>query len=361
MTAKAASRAALIRGQATISDVARHAGVSTMTVSRVLNKAPRVSPATRDSVERAIRDLNYVPNQAAKALSASRNMRKVAFLFDIPNAAVLGEMVSAGFAESIQPDVQLLFIKTNAGDDPLRALATIKDLDIRGVILSPPLCDDVRLRLILKESGARVVGIGCGDPDPAFSTIGIDDTRAVYELTSYLLKLGHRRIGLIAGHPRHQSSARRRAGYEAALLDHGIQPDPALQWEGDYTYGSAFGIAEQALALDPPPTAIFASNDDMAAAVLGVARGRGVAVPRALTVCGFDDSEVARMVTPQLTTIRQPVDAMAGWAVRQLTDELDAQARGEEAPVRKVLLDPIIIYRGSDAPPPRVRKSGVAQ
>lgn len=335
----------------TLRDVARRAGVSTMTASRALNQDGGVRPATRDLIARAARELNYVPNREAKALASKQPTHKIAFLFDVPNAAVLGEMVGAGFDEAADANVKLVFMRVRAADDPAATLRAVQTLAIRGVILSPPLCDDARLRVVLVRAGVRIVAIGCGDPDPGLSTIGIDDARAAQELTGYLLQLGHRRIGLIAGHPRHRSSARRRAGYEAALRDFGIQPEPALQWDGDYTFGSALEIAEQALAMDAPPTAIFASNDDMAAAVISVARGRGVAVPRALTVCGFDDSEIALTMSPQLTTVSQPMATMAAWGVGQLAEELAVLARGKPPPVRKVLLDHSIAYRGTDAPP----------
>lgn len=339
------------RKSATLHHVAERAGVSIMTVSRVFNDTARVSATTRERVERAIRELRYVPNQFAKALVTSQKPREVAFLFDTPNAAVLGEMVSTGFKEAAATHIRLLFIRARPEDDPREIIDNIKDLDVRGVILAPPLSDDSRLRLALRNAGVRVVAIGCGDPDPSLSTIGIDDERAAREVTDYLIRIGHQRIGFIAGHPRHRSSARRRRGYEAALVDAGIAVDRALQWEGHYTFGSALAAAEQALSLNPRPTAVFASNDDMAAAVISVARGRGIAVPRSLSVVGFDDSEIAAMMFPQLTTVRVPTDEMVSFGVRQLAAELAALDRGEDPPVTKLLLDHVIVYRDSDAPP----------
>lgn len=264
-----------------------------------------------------------------------------------------GKWSGTGFKEAARLHMRLMFIRVRPEDDSREVIDNIVDLRVSGVILTPPLSDDLRLRLALREAGIRIVATGCGDPDPSFSTIGIDDERAAYELTHYLLRLGHRRIGFIAGHPRHRSSARRRAGYEAALKDSGMTPDKALQWEGHYTFGSALAAAEQALSLEPRPTAIFASNDEMAAAVISVARGRGIAVPRSLSVVGFDDSEIASMIFPQLTTVRLPVDAMVSWAIQQLAAELAAINRGKEPVIEKVLLDHVIAYRDSDAPPDR--------
>lgn len=344
----------------TLRDVAEHAGVSMMTVSRVLNNQPRVSPKTRARVESAIRALDFKPNGAARALAAGvrpasdtsfEPAPKIAFVFDSPNTVFLGEMVSNGFDEATLANVQLVFVKTRAEDDPSHTARSVLSLGVTGVILAPPLSDDARLRLILAEAGLRIVAIGCCDEDPAISTIGIDDSRAAYEMTRYLIQLGHRRIGFILGHPRHRSSARRRAGYEAALRAHGIEPDQRLQWEGRYNFGSAISAAEQALNLQPPITALFASNDDMAAAAISVARARGINVPRGLSVCGFDDSEIALMIFPQLTTVRLPIAEMVRHGVRQLATELYALRHDQPLKIKKLSLEHQIAFRDSDAPP----------
>jgi LacI family transcriptional regulator len=303
-------------------------------------------------VKRAIRELNYFPNHAARRLVERQRSHNIAFLFDTPNAAVLGDMVSTGFTEAVSANAELVFIKTPPDREAAKIRKTLTNLGIEGVILSPPLCDDARLRHALSNAGLRVVAIGSDDRDLPHSTIGIDDRSAACQLTLHLLELGHRRIGFIGGSPRHRSSARRRAGFEAALHEYGLPSDPALQWPGAYTYTSALTGAGEALGSKPRPTAIFAANDDMAAAVISVAKGRGIAVPDSLTVCGFDDSEVAVMVSPQLTTVSQPVGAMARWAVQQLVGELSAIDRGEEPGVSKVVLHHTIVHRGSDAPPP---------
>lgn len=273
---------AISRQSVTLREVADRAGVSMMPVSLVLNHTSRVSLKTRARVETAIRELRYVPNQHAKALVTSQHAHEIAFLFDTPNAAVLGEMVGTGFKEASRSHMRLMFIRVRPEDDLSEVIDNIVDLRVSGVLLSPPLSDDARLRLALREAGVRLVAIGCGNPDPALSTIGVDDERAAKEVSQYLIRIGHRRIGFIAGHPRHGSSARRRRGYESALAQAGIAPDKALEWEGHYTFGSALAAAEQAVSLDPRPTAILASNDNMAAAVISVARGRGVAIPRSL-------------------------------------------------------------------------------
>lgn len=335
----------------TIHDVAAKAGVSLMSVSRVLNNTAHVSTEIRTRVKRAVRELNYVPNFAARRLAERQQSHNIAFLFDTPNAAVLGEMVSTGFAQALSCGAELVFIKITPDREEARIRASLANLGVEGVILSPPLCDQAGLRKALSGAGIRIVAIGSDDKDLPHSTIGIDDNRAAFRLTRHLLELGHRRIGFIGGPQRHRSSARRRSGYEAALFAYGLAPDPSLQWEADYTYSSALAAAGQALSREPRPTAIFAANDDMAAAVMSVASMRNIEVPGSLSVCGFDDSEIALMVSPQLTTVSQPVGAMAQWAVGQLVDELSAIRRGEEPEVCKVVLHHTIVHRESDGPP----------
>jgi LacI family transcriptional regulator len=327
------------------------AGVSPMSVSRALNNGAHVSAEIRARVKRAADELHYIPNHAARRLTERQQSHNIALLFGTPNGAVLGEMVRNSFTEALTSGAELVFVKVQPDCEPVKVRKSLANLGIEGAILSPPLCDHVGLRNALSDAGTRLVAIGSDDSQLPHSSIGIDDTRAAYQLTRHLLGLGHRRIDFIGGSPQHRSSARRRAGYEAALREHGLAPDAAMQWQGNYTYESALAGADEALGSHPRPTAIFAANDDMAAAVITVARSRGIAVPGALTVCGFDDSEIALIVSPQLTTVSQPVGAMAQWAVRQLVGELSAVKRGEEPEVRKVVLRHTIVRRESDVPP----------
>lgn len=338
--------------RATIQDVAANAGVSVMSVSRVLNNGPHVSSEVRACVTRAVSELNYVPNHAARRLVGRQQSHNIAFLFGPPNAAVLGQLVNTGCNEALSCGAELVFIKVPPKREFGKIRKSLVNLGIEGAILPPPLCDHPVLRSALSGAGIRIVAIGNDDRDLPHSSIGIDDKRAAYQLTRQMLALGHRRIGFIGGSPLHRSSARRRAGYEAALIEYGIAPDLSLEWEGEYTYASALVAAGQALSATPRPTAIFAANDDMAAAVISVAKSRGIVVPDMLSVCGFDDSEIALIVSPQLTTVCQPLEEMARWAVRQLISELTAIACGDQPEVNKVVLHHTIVHRESHAFPP---------
>lgn len=324
-----------------------------MTVSRVVNRERGVGPDKRALVERAMRELNYFPNLAAQALAKTELTDKIAFLFDTRDVTALSEMVSVGSDEAARLNVKLVFVRVGRDDDPVCTLRTLEELGVRGVLVSAPLCDDVRLRIVLREAGMRFVAVGSSDSDANLSSIGIDNARAAYELTRYLLRLGHRHIGFIGGNPRYRSSAQRRAGHEAALIEHGIKPDRALQWEAPYTCDSSIAAAD-ALALHPRVTAIIASNDEMAAAVIQMAIGRGIAIPRSLTVCGFDDGEAALAICPRLTMVRRPVAEMVGWGIRQLIDELVALSQGGEPAMKNAVVSHAISYQESDAPPERI-------
>ena len=334
----------------TLRDVARRASISMMSVSRVLNNKGYASQELRAKVERAIRELNYVPNQAAKVLATNQLSRNVAILFDAPSTAVLEEMIAAGYPEAGLSQVQLAFIKVRGFDDPARACATITELGIRGAILSPPLCDDLRLRACLSKAGIRSVAIACGDPNSPISTIGIDDWRAAHALTLHLVEHGHRRIGFVAGHPRQRSSVRRRAGYEAALLEHGLEPEPVSPWEDCDSGQAASFAASQALGSRSRPSAIVAADEAAAAAVVGAAGDRAIVIPQALSLCAFSDIG-GPAVSPPLTTVTQPMGLMASWGIRQLAEELGAVERGQRPEIRRVLFDHDIIHGESVAPP----------
>ena len=171
-------------------------------------------------------------------------------------------------------------------------------------------------------------------------------------MTEHLIAAGHTRIGYIKGHPNQSSSLCRFKGFRAALLEAGIDFDPALAQQGYFTYRSGLNAAEKLLALRSPPTAIFASNDDMAAAVVSVAHRRGLDVPRDLSVVGFDDTSAATMVWPELTTIRQPVAAMADCAVDILLRSIRRKEQGSSVLVDQVVAHQLI-KRDSVASPQR--------
>jgi LacI family transcriptional regulator len=174
-------------------------------------------------------------------------------------------------------------------------------------------------------------------------------------MTEHLTSLGHRQIGFISGHPKHATSALRFAGYRDALKEGGLEYSDEHVAHGDYTYRSGLDAAEQLLSLKSQPTAILASNDDMAAATVAVAHRHGLDVPADLSVCGFDDTPLATAVWPQLTTIHIPIAELSRAAADLLVLAIRAKQIGERLSPKHVVLDYKLIRRQSDAPP-RLRR-----
>ncbi|HEX7856180.1 MAG TPA: LacI family DNA-binding transcriptional regulator [Sphingobium sp.] len=330
----------------TIDDVARRAGVSHMTVSRVLNQDGGVRPATRERVNAAIAKLGFVRNAAARSLAGAPQCR-VALIYSNPSAHYLGELLLGSLAQARESDVELLV-------EPYDGQALVERLvghRIDGVVLPPPLSDDQALLTALNAVGLETVRLATGWTDKYSHSIAIDDESAARAMTIYLLGLGHRRIGFILGDANQTASGLRRQGYEHALRDAGIVPDPCLVVAGDFSFYSGLAATEALLALPQPPTAIFASNDDMAAAAINVAHRLAFSVPRDLTICGFDDTAIARTLWPELTTIRQPVAAMARAAMRLLVESIRGLRSGSEVERQHLLLDFELVERRSTAAP----------
>jgi LacI family transcriptional regulator, galactose operon repressor len=185
---------------------------------------------------------------------------------------------------------------------------------------------------------------------PNALNVRIDDFAAAKQITDYLIGFGHKRIGFIMGHPEHIASKERERGFKAAVTQAGLKPTDVYVEQGYFTFRSGLEAAERLLQRSNRPTAIFASNDDMAAAVVSVAHRSGLEVPEDLSVVGFDDTSPATMVWPELTTIRQPVSAMAARALELLLAELKIRRRGSGGVSQEAILDHELIIRESSGP-----------
>ncbi|MFT4027793.1 MAG: LacI family DNA-binding transcriptional regulator [Novosphingobium sp.] len=337
------------QGAPTVADVASLAGVSPMTVSRVVNRDRAVLPATRERVEQAIASLGYVPNRAARSLAGGRQCR-IALVYSNPSASYLSELLVGALAQANAEDAQLLVELWEEGGTVAGLVAKLKAHHVDGVLLPSPLCEDPALLQALHARHIRIVQISPGALSSFADAVTIDDFEAARTITAHLLALGHSRIGFIAGNPAHSQSILRRGGYERALRDAGQEPAPDLMAEADFSYRSGFTAAERLLTLAPRPTAIFASNDDMAAAAVAAAHRRGLDVPADLSICGFDDTAIASSTWPELTTIRQPIADMARKAVQMLAAAIQGD---EESPSGQLARLPFtLVRRASDGPPP---------
>lgn len=333
----------------TIADVARIAGVSPMTVSRVINAEVSVRPATRAKVEAAIESLNYAPNRAARSLAGAGPI-SIGLLYSNPSENYLSAFLVGSLDEASREDIQLIVEKCELGDHELEVAAHLIENGVDAFVLPSPLCDSPALIEFLVQENVPAVLVGSGEPSPRAHAVSIDETQAAYTMTRHILALGHRRIGFIIGNPEQTASHKRLEGYRAALSEAGVREDAALIAQGYFTYRSGLDAAHQLLELSDRPSAIFASNDDMAAATVTAAHQRGLEVPGDLTVCGFDDTALATTIWPELTTVHQPIADMSRSAIRLLATAL--RARGDEpAGVQHLVLDHTLVRRQSDTAP----------
>lgn len=327
----------------TIDAVAAHAGVSPMTVSRVVNNRGMVRDATRERVLRAVRELGYRPNLAASALAAAQHTC-IALIYTNPSSAYLRELLVGALNGSNRTATQLVIADWDTPDaESPRTAARLLARSVAGVILPPPLCESRSVVMEFVRAGVPVVSIASGQFDDAVSCVRIDDFQASKEMAAYLIARGHVRIGYIKGNPDQTTSGHRLEGFRAALAEAGLPLDGELVQQGYYTYRSGLDAAEKLLSLDNRPTAIFASNDDMAAAAVSVAHRRGMSVPRDLSVVGFDNTSAATTVWPELTTIQQPIASMADAAIDILLHSIRRPEKNSRATVNRVMPHELIV------------------
>ncbi len=313
--------------RATIDDVAELAGVSIKTVSRVVNKEPNVRGSTREKVDQAIAKLNYRPNPSARNL-ASRRANLIVLVYDDPSVY---EVPSSGYIINMQEGAlkacrssgfELLIHPCNYRDKDVGAglKALIEQVRPAGMIVAAPLSNMSQITDAISSTDTPCVRISPGNEQSKEYSIATNDREFSAEMTGYLASLGHKHIGFIKGDPRHVAVDNRYSGYVDGLQASGLQFSEQLVVAGDNSIGSGEECARQLLALTPRPTAIFAANDDMAAGVLRIAMRRGINVPNELSIAGCDDIALAQQIYPSLTTIRQPLRAMAETAALALVD-----------------------------------------
>jgi LacI family transcriptional regulator len=332
----------------TMADVATLAGVSEMTVSRALSGRAPVSDATRRKVADAVGQLGFRPNVAARHL-ASGGTHRVGVLYANPSQAYLGELLLGALDEAAARGLQLSVARASAPAARLRDLAALLDSGVDAFVLPPSVCDATAVQRLLRRRGAVWVAITPADPAQHPLSVLADDVEAARAMTAHLVALGHKRIGFIRGDPAYGASAARQRGYLQALEAAGLAPGPIEQ--GFFSFASGVAAAERLLARTPHCTAIFASNDDMAAGALALAHRLSLDVPRTLTVVGFDDTPISSIVAPAITTVRQPISEMARAAVRLLAGALQTRAKGEEVERRQELFHCPLVERESSAPP----------
>src|SRR6202789_2688486 len=319
-------------------EVAKHAGVSPMTVSRALSGDAHVEEATRQRVEAAVKELGYSPNVAARNLARAASLH-IGLLYNNPSAAYLNELLVGVLEQSSQAGCQIVLEKCGARNERTAIERLVRD-GVGGIILPPPLSDSNAALEAVRAAKVPFIAVATGRPDAA---------GAAAAMTRHLLSLGHRDIGFIVGAPNQTVSAQRQAGFEKALKEAGIAVHSEWVKQGSFTYRSGLVAAEQILDSARHPTAIFASNDDMAAAAIAVAHRLNLDVPKDLTIVGFDDTPLATTIWPALTTVRQPVASMARKAVELLMEEIRLRSSGRTLEPLQHFLNFSLVKRESSA------------
>ena len=344
----------------TINDVAARAGVSIKTVSRVINNEPSVRPATKAKVLEAVKALNYQPNLAARNLAGSRSYT-IAFIYDNPNAYYVIDMQNGILEACKARGYELLIHPSNAKSpsvyEELRNL--VEHSKIAGLVLTPPFSETQAVIDTLRELHVDYVRIVSSEAahDDEENCIQVDDSAAAHDLTQHLLQHGHRRIGFLCGGKEHVSTHGRLGGYRRALQQAGVPIDEELILEGEYSFDSGVKGAKALLQSANPPTAIFASNDEMAAGALFAARLMNIEVPAQLSIVGFEDSPFSRQTWPTLTTAHQPNNEIAKCAAALVLSKARSKGSSESAASSKETgitreFTPTLVVRESSGPAP---------
>ena len=329
-----------------------------MTVSRVVNGEASVRKSTKQAVNKAIKELGYSPNKAARSL-ASANQVRIGLLYSNPNSTYLSKMLLGVLEQARHSDTQIVVVECAADSDTDTVILGMAEDGVDGIILTPPLCDSVQAVRTLKSIGMPAVSVGSPHETDEISSVCIDDFLAAHTITQHIISLGHSRIGFIIGTVDQAASTLRLAGFRAALQEAGIEAIDELIIQGAFSYLSGFEAADQLLGSKSPPTAILSSNDDMAAGVIAMAHRHQIDVPEDLTVCGFDDTFFATTLWPTITTIRQPIAEMSRLAIEMLEKTIHGYRRHPDRGIKNACkqLDFLLMLRASDAPPSATEES----
>ena len=334
----------------TITDVARRAGVSMKTVSRVMNAEPHVREAVRDKVLGAARELRYRPKVSARSLAGARSYQLGFLLHLVSPYAIYAQLGALRACRAAGYHLVVEAIELAALELTSDMEALVNGLSVDGLILLAPVCDNQIVLKTLDAAAIPHVRISPATVHEHGWSIEPEDAIAARAMTEHLLGLGHRRIALIQGPRNHAASARRLDGFRQALAAQGLRPEPDLVQDGLFTFASGQEAAARLLALPHRPSAIFASNDLMAFGVMAKAHELGLRIPEDLSVAGFDDIATASMVWPPLTTMRQPMADMAAAAAESLIAAAGKGAVEPQGRGRTFACE--LVIRGSTAPPP---------
>lgn len=334
--------------KATINDVAKDAGVSIKTVSRVINNEASVRDNTREKVMASVEKLNYHPNLAARSLAGTKAY-SIAYIYDNPNAYYIIDMQRGILDACKKQGFELLIHPCDAKETRIIDEITdmVKRTRIAGILLTPPFSEMPNFVEKLTQLNIKVVRIlsGHSAPDTLTPCIMIDDNCASKSITEHLINNGHSRIGFLAGGSEHNSTKERLEGYKAALTQHNIEIDSQLIIAGEYSFESGVEGAKVLINQTNRPTAIVSCNDEIAAGALFAARLMEIDIPSQLSITGFEDSPFSRQTWPKLTTAHQPNNQIAQDAANLLIAQI---RNGNERDIIKQYT-PELVVRDSTA------------
>lgn len=333
----------------TINDIARLAGVSKKTVSRVINNSPSVREETRVKVQAIIAEHGFVPDPQARGLAFRRSFL-IGMIYDNPSPNYVVNM-QQGILDAVRGSgLELVVHPCNRQSasfmDDVRGFVVRQKLF--GVVMPPSVSEDERVVQMLREVGCPYVRIASIALDVPEVMVVTNDSLGAAEAARHLAELGHERIAFISGPETFRSSHERRRGFREGLGEFGRELDPRYTRVGAYTFESGLAAANDLLSMSVPPTAIFAGNDEMAIGVMTAARDRGLDVPGDISIVGFDDLPMAGRLWPSLTTVRLPIRDMGRMAAEKLT----ARSRGlDPLTLEQPVVRPSLVARQSSAPP----------
>tara|TARA_B100000768_G_scaffold151047_1_gene146094 strand:+ start:7735 stop:8757 length:1023 start_codon:yes stop_codon:yes gene_type:complete len=333
--------------KSTLRDIAELAKVSIKTASRVVRQEPNVSDRTRAVVEAAMKTLNYRPSVAPRATVGSRSYL-LGLIFDNPNPSYIVDLLRGALEQTRKEGYHLVVEPVDANSPNVAKDITnlLVQSNLDGMLLPPPLCDNPTILKVLQSSGKPFARIAPSISMEIGFRVETNDVEAARQMTEKLIELGHTMIGFVTGRKGTATTRRRLEGFLAAMKDANLPVPDDLIAEGTLEYRSGLDAGEVLLSRAQRPTAIFASNDEMAAGLIAAAHKFGLSVPKDLSIAGFDDSVVATVVWPPLTTVRQPIKDMAATAVSGII----AKLRGQEENTTDVQQLPFeVIMRESTA------------
>ena len=329
----------------TIKDVARLAGVSIKTVSRVVNQEPHVTDLVRERVQQAIGTLEYAPNISARRLVQQRSFVLCILLHTggVSQPALINKILEVGYEYDYDILIQTYFPSLTRSKNKLTSLITERRID--GLVTTPPCDTDEFVLNLVRQAHIPLVQITPYNRLPEIPMISGDDYQGALIMTEHLIAYGHQKIAFLMGPRNHRTSFDRLYGYRAALDLHHLPYDEKLVLDSEFNFDGGYTAAKMAIGLNCPPTAIFAGNDEAGLGAIFALNELGLRIPEQVSVCGYDDLSHSKQVWPGLTSVHYPVNEIAEQALAMLV----SLVKGDKLEQQQVILPVHLVLRGSTA------------